>query len=163
MISHDPLKEQVNVVEVEQLLEKDNKSNKVITRELRITLEPISSVIIAFNAYDNNYERVLELKSNTFVCENDSKVERFRCDRGNSPTYYRGRTVTVVEPRGKIDGKYIQRVDVENLKEGDKFGYRLLNDEIAGATIKLEIFDNDWKTIVHENITKSFRESELNW
>ena len=133
------------------------------TRELRITLEPIASVVVSFDFEGSNNGRELELINSGFKVNSDKNVEFFHCHKGYMPDYYRGRTITDIAPSGGIEGIYKQQVEVKALQKGDIFGCRLLNESIPGATIKLEIFDNGWKVILHERITNSGTKHKINW
>ena len=133
------------------------------TRELRITLKPISSVIVSIDFDGSLNGRDLELIGNSVHCNSNQNIELLNCNRGVSPYYYRGRTVTEIRPLGAIDGTYKQRVEVQALSKGDLLGCRLLHDDIPGATIKVELFDNQWKVVVYEKITSSFIQYKITW
>lgn len=158
----DLLRDQGNAETSEYIFD-NTSTNTLPTRELRITLEPISSVIISFDFNGSNNGRELELKSNTCLCKNNQYIEMFSCNRGGSPHFYRGRTVTEIRPLGPIEGAYKQQVEVKSLSKGDLFGCRLLYDDVPGATIKVELFDSQWKVIVFEKITSSFIQHKINW
>lgn len=158
----DLLRDQGDVESSEYIF--DNTSPSILpTREVRITLEPISSIIISFDFERSNNGRNLELINNSFLCKKNQNIEMFSCNRGNSPYYYRGRTVTEIRPLGAIEGTYKQQVEIEALEKGDLFGCRLLHEDVPGATIKVEVFDNQWKVVVFEEITRSFIQHKINW
>ena len=158
----DLLRDKGVVEKVEDILE-NTKPNILPPRELRITLEPISSVIISFDYDGSPNGRTLELIGNTVHCNSNQTIELLNCNRGISRYHYRGRTVTEIRPLGAIDGMYIQQVEVQALSKGDLFGCRLLHEDIAGATIKVELFDNQWKVVVFEKITSSFIQHSIKW
>lgn len=144
-------------------ISKNNTTYLLPPRELRITLEPISSVIVSFEYPGSRNGRDLELISNLIHCEPNQTIELLNCNRGISPYHYRGRTVTEIRPLGAIGGKYMQQVQVQALSKGDLFGCRLLHGDIPGATIKVELFDNRWKVVIFEKITSSFIQHTIRW
>ena len=140
------------------------KSNSPIapaTRQIRVTLEPASSIIIAFMHSESHRQKNIVLMDNFLHLKNNQSVDFFKCSLNHF--YYTGQTVTEMRPLGGIEGLYTQEIDVKALSKGDTFGCRLLHDEIPGATIKVEIYDNVWKTIIFEKITSAYKKHKITW
>jgi len=63
----------------------------------------------------------------------------------------------------EFDQLSINMYAVPGIGKGDLFGCRLLHGDVPGATIKVELFDDQWKVVVFEKITSSFIQHKINW
>lgn len=130
-------------------------------REVRVTLDPVASAIFVFHRGPaapgvGHYRRVV-MRAVDAQLDEDA-LGSVRCALGG---YYYYGTVQWWVGGGPHAGNLRFEGVVATIQQGDEIGFRYVTDDVVGGRIRVEIYTDGWKTVLHEPITQSYNKVAL--
>lgn len=125
------------------------------TRLFRITCNPVASFLAVFVSTDSGACKVRGISGKIILTTpaGPSDVESM---------YAVGVSVNI-SPAGGFKGTAVFQVTVEKIQPQDEVRFRFTSENHPNATLKLEIFDWEWKLIVNSSITTDTKAVPLKW